>query len=154
MSDPWEAVREAIATKLGTSAGVRAAGLRGCDTRTEERLAGPVGKVLPPFLDGPPRRVNANREEYDLRVAVEFLVPRPAGTQRASPMTSAIVRAVQVEWRTGEALGLGGPGGVVSESWIDAVSRELVEYADTGQDGARVEVVVRCVETFDPPRTA
>lgn len=152
MSDLWELVREAVATKVGTSAGVRAAGLRSCDTRTDEPLNSPCGKVLPPFLEGVIERVNAHREGYLLHVPVEVAAPRPAGTSRSSPVVSAIVRAIQVEWRSGITLGLSASG--VDESWIGEVAPGLSEYEDSGQDGARIDILVRVSEVFNPARSS
>lgn len=152
MSDIWEDIRAAVVAKLAGSTGLAAAGLRGADTDAETKQSAlPWAKVGRPAIQGDIERPNANVEMYDLRIPVEMLVARPAGTRRSQVNVSALMRAAQVEWRSGITLGL---APTVSWSFLESFVQEPDEYADTGTDGGHFEVVARVTETFSPARTA
>jgi hypothetical protein len=151
MSDTWETIRQAAAAKVLASAGCLAAGLRKSDTLLDDTLVLPALKWLYPMPAGDINRPNGNAEEYDLRIPAELLIGKPGGRARSAATRSAIVRALQIEWRTGITLGL---APTVSWSFLESVDGELDEFADTGYDGCRIELMVRVTEIFNPGRTA
>jgi len=151
MSDTWETVRQACAAKIAASAGCTAAGLRKSDTLLNDTLVLPSLKWLWPLPTGDISRVNANVDEYDLRLSAELLGGMPGGKARSAATRSAIVRAIQIEWRIGITLGL---APTVSWSFLETVEGDLEEFVDTGYDGCRIEVIARVTEIFNPGRTA
>lgn len=157
MSDTWETIRQAAATKAATSALCIAAGLRQSDTRLDDTNVLPALKWLWPMPMGEISRPNGNVDEYDLRLPAELLIGKAAGQARAAAVRSAIVRAIQIEWRTGVTMGLAVSGlntAGVSWSFLETVDADLDEFADTGYDGCRIELVARVTEIFNPGRTA
>jgi hypothetical protein len=150
MTDLWETVRQAAATKAATSAGCIAAGLRQSDTRIDDTNVLPALKWLWPALEMQDQ--TADTESYDLTFTAELIVARPSGKARSSPTWSAIARALQVEWRTGITLGLSASG--VWYSGIVSVTPGLNEYQDTDLDGCTIAILVRIRETVYPSRSA
>ena len=148
MSDAWQAIAEAIAAKLAASAGCAAAGLRGADARVGDPLAAiPFARVMEPSMAMVDQ--TADVEEYDLSYPVEVVVPRPTGRTRSRVSWSAIARAIQVEWRSGQTL-----GGLVAFSLVASVEHGLVEHDDEARDGCVVLLRARAYETVSPARTA
>jgi hypothetical protein len=150
-TDTWETIRQAAATKARTSSGCIAAGLRQSDDRLDDTNMLPALKWLWPMPLGEIGRPNGNVEEYDLRISAELLIGQPTGKARTAAIRSAIVRALQLEWRSSITLGL---APTVSWSFLESVDGELDEFAETGYDGCRIELVVRVTEIFNPGRTA
>lgn len=148
MTDTWHTVAEAIATKLAASSGCATAGLRGADTDITDQLAGlPIAKVLEPSMTMIDQ--TANREEYELLFPVEVIVARPAGRGRSRSKWSAIARAIQEEWWTGQTL-----GGAVSWSVVVGADHGLTEYDDEARDGCTVTIRAHVLETLASARTS
>lgn len=145
MSELWEDIRTAIATKAATDV----AALRQATKGRPERRGGTPNVIvgLPRYtLDG---RSGANVEDYTLVYPCEVRVNRPAGEQRAQAESIDLMRLLQVAWRSGVKLGL------ADTVWDSAItSAEPFIDEDPDLIGWQFSVTVRCMETFNPGRTA
>lgn len=143
MSDLWESVRAALASKMAASSGMAAAGLRSASAAVDDVGDPPFLRVLPcsfDFTNG-----DANEDDYLLTFPFELVVAQPTGRTRSDPTGQAIVRALQVELRTGVQLGLGSSG--VIDARLLAAAPGLDEYAPLGMNGYRGTIVVQVHET-------
>ena len=147
MSDEWNDIRDAAVAKMAASSGMATAGLRGASVETDDPpgAALPAIRMLPPIFT-PLEQQNAYVSEYVLEFPFELLLPVPNGRRRADRIGMNIMRAAQLEWRSGFKLGLSSTLDVVDSS-IGPASPGLQEYADSGLDGYRSSVIVQVYET-------
>lgn len=147
MTDIWNDVRDAIVAKIVASSGLATATLRGADDDIDDPPASalPRIKVLNPAFT-PGDQQNAMVSEYTLEFPFELLVQVPSGKKRSGPIAASIMRALQLEWRSGFKLGLGASFEVV-DSHLGSASPGLSVYADSNLDGYTGSIVVQVYET-------
>lgn len=145
------AIREALATKLNSSAACAAVGLRRTLAKVDEPLSAlPELRILQPSAREVTGRPNAWQEKYTLTLPAELVMARPSGRNRADPDAEEIADAIGVEMRSGITLGLSGFVECELGGWSDG----LQEYGDLDLPGLRLVFLVTDIETFSAPRTA
>ena len=147
MSDTWATIRTAVVAKAAASTYMAAAGLRSADASPDAPAAGalPALKFQNPIFT-PLDQQNAYVSEYVLEFPFELLVPVPSGQRLSGPIAADIMRAMQVEWRSGFKLGLDGSLDIV-DSRVGGAAPGLSVNAETGYDGYSGSVLVQVYET-------
>lgn len=147
MTDLWNDVGDAIVAKIVASASLATAGLRGADGDIDDPPASatPRIKLLNPVFT-PGDEQNARVSEYTLEFPFELLVPIPNGKKRSGPIAASIMRALQLEWRSGFKLGLDSSLDVV-DSHLGPSSPGLSVYDASNLDGYTGSFIVQVYET-------